>query len=167
MIQFWRSLVKEMPVDSVIGYMGRRTRIFVSLYLGFAVYCALVLFFGRTGIVATSELKHYRSRLDENLTQLEHINRQLADHFDALRGNPETIRLEARQLGYLEPDQRIIQVTGYSPTGNSFAVGSLLGEKKHTVTSDSISRIVGFSVAILSFILIGLFVKGRDGPETK
>jgi hypothetical protein len=67
----------------------------------------------------------------------------------------------------LEPNQRIIQVTGYTPASNSFAVGSLVGEQKYTVTSDTVSRIIGFAVFILSFVLIGYFAKGRDGPETR
>lgn len=146
--------------------MGRRTRIFVSLYLGFAAYCALVLVLGRTGVVASNELRSYETRLENNLAQLQNINKQLASHFDALRSNPETIRLEARQLGYLEPTQRIIQVTGYNPSESSFAVGSLVSEKKHSVTSDTVSRAVGFAVAIVSFILIGVFGRRRDGPET-
>lgn len=125
----------------------------------------LVLFWGRTGIVAMGDLGNYRNRLEENLSQLENINTQLADHLDALRSNPQTIRLEARQLGYLEPNQRIIEVSGYSPPENSFTVGTLISEKRHSVTSDAVSRIVGFAVAILAFILTGFFAGRRDGLE--
>ena len=145
--------------------MGRRTRVFLSLYLGFAAYCLVVLVFGKTGIVATSELRSYHSRLEANLSNLENINTQLGDHFDALRSNPVTIRLEARKLGYLEPGEKTIQVSGYSPKPNSFAVGSLASEKKHAVTSDTVSRIVGLVVAVVAFILIGVFVRRRDGPS--
>ncbi len=146
--------------------MGRRTRIFLSIYLGFAAYCAVVLFFGRTGMVATGELRHYEQRLQANLTHLESTHKQLVDHLDALQSNPETIRLQARQLLYFEPDQGVIQVTGYHPTENSFAVGALVSEKKHTVTSDTVSRIVGFSVALVSFILFGLVFRRRDDTQS-
>ncbi len=147
--------------------MGRRTRLFLSIYLGFAAYCLVVFVFGRTGIVASNELRHYKTRLETNLSQLEDINTHLADRFDSLRTNAETIRLEARQLGFLEPNERVLQISGYSPPRNAFAVGSLASERHHTVTSDSVSRVVGLIVAVLTFVLLGVFTRRRDGPQER
>lgn len=165
--RFRSSFVKKSTGLSVKSYMGRRTRLFLSIYFGFAVYCLVVLVFGRTGMVASSELQAYKARLETNLTHLENINTQLASHFDSLRTNPVTIRLEARQLGFLEPTERVIQVSGYTPPTNAFAVGSLLSEKRHTVTTDAVTRLVGLGAAIVAFILLGLFSRRRDGPQKR
>lgn len=143
--------------------MSRRSRILLSIYFGFAAYCLVVLVFGSTGIIANSELKAYRSRLETNLSHLEATNAQLASRFDALRGNPETIKLEARQLGYLEPGERLLQVSGYSRRSNAFTVGSLVRERHHVVTPDAVSRWIGLTVAVIAFILLGIVARRRNG----
>lgn len=147
--------------------MRRRSRILLSIYLGFAAYCLVVLVFGRTGVIANSELKAYRSRLETNLSHIETLNTQLADRFDSLRSNPETIRLEARQLGFLEPSERVLQITGYSRGTNAFTVGSLVRERHHAVTSDAISRWIGLTVAVITFILLGVLARRRNGPAKR
>lgn len=146
--------------------MERRTRILLSIYAGFVTYCLMVFFFGRTGVFATSELRDFRARLEANLSQLEKTNAHLADHFDALRSSPEAIRLEARQLGFLEPNERVLQVSSYHPATSSFTVGSLVIKKKYPATPDSTSRIVGVGVAVAAFILLTLIARRRDGPHT-
>lgn len=145
--------------------MGRRTRVFLSLYLGFATYCLVVLFFGRTGIIATRELRIYHARLEANLAQLENINTRLVKRLDSLRGNPETIRLEARQLGYLGKNEHFLEIGGYAPPPNVVTVGSLVTEKKLRATPDAVSRVIGLGVAIGAFVLFEVTARRRDGPK--
>lgn len=145
--------------------MGRRTRLFLALYFGFAAYCLVVLIFGRTGMIATRELRSYQARLEANLTHLEKINTSLAERLDSLTSNPETIRLEARQLGFLEPNEHFMVVSGYSPPPNVVTVGSLVAQRKRAMTPDAVSRIVGFAVAAGAFVLFELFGRRRDGPK--
>lgn len=145
--------------------MGRRTRVFLSLYLGFAVYCLVVLFFGRTGIIATRELRTYHTRLEANLTQLENINTHLVERLDSLRSNPQTIRLEARQLGYLGPNEHFLEIGGYAPPPNVVTVGSLVTEKKLTATPDADSRVIGLAAAVGAFVLFEVMARRRNGPK--
>lgn len=101
------------------------------------------------------------------MSHIETLNTQLADRFDSLRSNPETIRLEARQLGFLEPSERVLQITGYSRGTNAFTVGSLVRERHHAVTSDAISRWIGLTVAVITFILLGVLARRRNGPAKR
>lgn len=145
--------------------MGRRTRVFLSLYLGFAVYCLVVLLFGRTGIIATRELRSYHARLEANLIQLENVNAHLVQRLDSLRSNPETIRLEARQLGYLGPNEHFLEIGGYAPPPNVVTVGSLVTEKKLKATPDAVSRVIGFVAAAGAFVLFEVMARQRRGPK--
>lgn len=162
-----RRPLKECSTLSVITSMGRRTRVFLSLYFGFAVYCLLVLVFGRTGIIATHELRSYHSRLEANLTNLKAINSRLTVRLDDLRSSRTTIRLEARQLAYLEPNQHFLEITGYRPPQHGVTVGTLVRRRRHHATPDAVSRSIALAAAIGAFLLLEVVSRRRRGATRR
>jgi len=147
--------------------MRRSHRIFLSLYLGFFVYCLAMLFFGKTGIVASQDLLRYKADLERNLLSLESLNSQLGSELVSLQSDPGTIRLEARQLGYYPSNALPVHVEGYSPAENLYAVGSLAIERRHLYPSDSLFRMVGLGGAVLCYILTGVLTRKRHGYQQR
>ncbi len=147
--------------------MRRSHRIFLSLYLGFFVYCLATLFFGRTGIVATQDLLRYKADLERNLASLESLNSHLGSELVSLQSDPGTIRLEARQLGYYPSNALPVHVEGYAPAENLYAVGSLVVERRHVYPSDRLFRLLGVGSALLCYLLTGFLFRNRDGYQQR
>ncbi len=147
--------------------MRRSHRIFLSLYLGFFVYCLATLVLGKTGIVASQDLLRYKVDLERNLASLEALNSHLGTELASLQSDPSTIRLEARELGYYPSNALPVHIEGYAPAENLYAVGSLVVERHHRYPSDALFRIVGFVGAIVTYLLTGFLSRRKDGPQER
>ncbi len=148
--------------DSVIAIMGRRTRLFLSLYAGFVVYCLAVLFWGQTGIVAHARLLGVEGRLQANMKNLEQINGRLQQEFEALRSDPAAIKLEARQLGYYAPGELPIYLSGYRGNQSSYEVGTVVNAAPPKMPGDSVFRVIGLAVALIFYLMSGIFLKNKN-----
>jgi len=142
--------------------MSRRTRVALALYIGFVIYSLGVFLWGRTGVAAGFELSALRTRLEANMVVLQQVNGQLAAEFDALRSDPTTIRLEARQLGYLEPGERPIDIVGRPNGDTSFAVGTLVAEKAQRFPNDSLFRGIGAGSALIFLLTSGIVARRKN-----
>lgn len=139
----------------------------MSLYVGFVVYCLATLLFGKTGVVATQDLLHYKVALEQNLQKLARLNGELGGKLASLQSDPDTIRLEARQLGYYPPNVLPVHIQGYVPPPSSYAVGSLIEQRRERFSSDSLFRGIGFGASLVCFCLITLFVRRNDGRSDR
>jgi len=147
--------------------MRRSHRIFLSLYIGFFVYCFAMLFFGKTGIVASQDLLRYKADLERNLVSLESLNSHLGSELVSLQNDPGTIRLEARQLGYYPSNALPVHIEGYAPAENLYAVGSLVVERRHAYPSDRFFRLLGFGSALLCYLLTGFLSRKSHGYKER
>jgi hypothetical protein len=80
-------------------------RISAAVFAGFVCHSVLIFFWGDSGVVRLNELLAYKSRLSENITNLESINRELIAERDALLHDGVEISLRARALGYRKPGE--------------------------------------------------------------
>ena len=76
------------------------------------LYTVLSVYNGATGIISYKELQIERDKILENLTQLQVINEELRGNVDALRFDPETIKVRARELGYGERGEQFVRIVG-------------------------------------------------------
>lgn len=153
-----------MGPPAVFQSMGRGSRIFLALYVGFLFYTLVVLFFGRTGVMATANLDRYRSGLENNLASLQATNAHLAGEFDSLRADASTIRAEAHVLGYFASNEQPIDAAHEGSDGNFYSVGSLVARPKPSYASDALLRIVAVSIALCVYVGTGLLFRESHGP---
>jgi len=81
------------------------TKLLLSFWLSVVAFCVLQIVFGPTGLIETSSLKAYQVRLESRLISLQQDNLRLSGRYEALRTSSDSVRLEARSLGYFRPGE--------------------------------------------------------------
>ncbi|RPJ06330.1 MAG: septum formation initiator family protein [Spirochaetaceae bacterium] len=126
-------------------------RILFSAYTGFAVAMFASLLFGRGGIFDHTRLSEYQITLEQNLTELKTINQDLASDLKNLSSNPETLRQQARSLGYYGEDERVIRIQGVTLHNTTKQIGSVLRRNDLDKAQPVIFHIVGITAGIAAF----------------
>jgi cell division protein FtsB len=106
--------------------MMRYWRIVLSLYIGLLSGFFLLFFLGDAGTREFGELASYRDRLELNIQELSRIQWALEQELKSLAVDPERVQILARELGYFEPEDGVIRVTGLSPSGSFYKVGRII-----------------------------------------
>jgi cell division protein FtsB len=88
------------------------SRFLLAFWLSTASFCLLQIVFGPGGITETQRLDDQKARLESRLVELQAENARLAARYEALRTNPEAVRLEARALGYFETGEVPVRTLG-------------------------------------------------------
>lgn len=104
----------------------RLPRLAVYLALGFGVASLLSFLFAEGGVLEYRAADRYRRQLEQNIAELQGINEGLLDDLEALRSDPELLRLQARSLGYFRPDEHVIRILDRAQPGNFYAIGRLI-----------------------------------------
>jgi cell division protein FtsB len=76
------------------------------------VYALSSMISGAAGLKSYHKLLGERERIYENLEELERVNQELEGTMDALRFDPETVRVHARELGYGEDEEHFVRIVG-------------------------------------------------------
>jgi len=86
--------------------MGMKGKKFLaSLWLSIATFCLLQILFGPGGLTETLRLQEQNARLENRLAALREENARLTARYEGLRTGSESVRLEARALGYFRPGE--------------------------------------------------------------
>ncbi|MFP4151423.1 MAG: septum formation initiator family protein [Alkalispirochaeta sp.] len=93
----------------------KRTSLLGIALFGVGTYLLLELLFGSYGVFAHHMMERYLLEAEEDLAELEERRNELRQQVDLLTGDGETIRLEARDIGFIESDERIIRLEGHEP----------------------------------------------------
>ena len=101
-------------------------RLLLSVYLGFLFSCLLLFLFSASGLRSYRALAAYRDILQRNITELELLQRSLAGEQEALRTDPGRIALQARELGWFEPGQRVVRLDSRTVVRDPHPAGSLV-----------------------------------------
>jgi hypothetical protein len=96
---------------------------------------------GKAGINAYRGLEREQARLSANLDELRNINRGLQSEVEALRSDPDTIAVYARELGYGQTDERFVRIVGLPASASrSAAVGQQLALNLPPGAEESVLR---------------------------
>jgi len=127
-------------------------------WLSLVVYAILSIYSGPAGIVPYRSLLKEREKILENLEKLQFENIKLEGTMHALRSDPETVRIKARELGYGEPDERFVRIVGL-PGGRPGVLrpGVIRTAIHPPAVSDKAHRIIVFCTGLLLF---GIFLAG-------
>ena len=135
-------------------------------WFSLAIYTALSVYNGPTGIVPYGDLLGERQKIMENLEKLNTINRELEGTMDALLYDPEAIRIRARELGYGETNERFVRIVGLPGNKpNEMKPGMIRTFVQPLYTGKSYRLIA----LCLGMILLALFLAGdllwkRENP---
>lgn len=139
-------------------------KLWIPLVTGFATYLLLTLLFGEYGVFNQQQLRSYRNRLDAHVAMLEARRGQLETEEELLRENEARIRIEARTLGYLEPEERLLRIDGAEkPDRKARVAGSVIRPSKELPDHSGAIRAISICSSLLAFILL----LGREPANRK
>jgi cell division protein FtsB len=126
-------------------------------WFSLVVYTILLVYNGPGGIVPYRELQAERQRILENLDKLQVINLELEGTMEALRHDPEAIRIRARELGYGENNERFVRIVGLPGGRYTEMKPGMIRTAVLPIPSGNAYRLISFC---LGLILFSLFLAG-------
>jgi len=93
----------------------KRTSLLGIALFGVGIYLLLELLFGSYGVFAYRMMERYLLEAENDLAELEVRRADLERQVQMLTSDGETIRLEARDIGFIEQNERIIRLEGHEP----------------------------------------------------
>lgn len=133
-----------------------RFRLFFSVYICVITYLVLTLFLGPVGYFSFHDLRGYQEVLQENLDDLNALNKSLQAEVEALTSDPETIRLYSRELGFYREGEQVIRFRGKEPEKRVNSPGRIIFRDTAQHTSEALFRAVALSLGLLYFIVSSL-----------
>jgi cell division protein FtsB len=90
---------------------NKRTYVFFLIVFGIIVFLSYSLFFGDMGVFKYLELKDNKTRLEQEIVQLDKENRGLGEQVNSLKRDPYYIEKYAREeYGLAKPDEVSFQI---------------------------------------------------------
>lgn len=101
-------------------------------------------------------LRAYRELLVENLDELESLNYTLEARALTLRSDSDTLAVQAREIGYLEPGEGLILLKGFGEKQASYPMGKMLKWTRQIENRKPLFRGISLSAGIILFLLLSL-----------
>jgi len=137
-------------------------KVFAALWTSIVFYSLASFLVGSTGLLAMERLRAERDRVSANLDELERINGALGGELDALRYDPDTLSVYARELGYGHTDERFIRIVGVPGSGKKrVSAGNLIVSQQPVAIPTRTLRIVSLLVGVAVFIVLTFTGKRR------
>lgn len=130
-----------------------RWNILKAVFIGFTLYSLLVLEGGTYGISALSELKSFKEKQIENISNLKQKNNILRNDLDSLKSNVTELELKARRVGYFRQGEKVVFIEGIKQQSRKLNPGQTLYFKQKFADRDRVFRAIGFIVAVFSLFL--------------
>lgn len=128
----------------------------LSLYIGLLSGFFLLFFLGDAGVGKHRELSSYRDRLELNVQELSQIHWALEQELKSLAADPEKVQILARELGYFEPDDRVIRVAGLSAPGSFYKVGKIIDSPPSGRSVYPRIKIICLLIPMVCYVLLSL-----------
>lgn len=145
-------------------------RLAASAYIGLAVYCLLSLLLGPMGLAAYDDLQTRVHGMRENLARLESLNAEARARKDSALSDPESLALEARDLGYVGPGQVVVRLGFPEASPDPGDLGTLVPFVPPRGTKDAELKAAALAAALVA-AFAGFLVRSdrrgsrRRGPE--
>ena len=130
-------------------------RIGSAAYLALICFIFLNLIFGAGGILSYNELYKYKVSLEENINQLEGINGGLIVDSNKLIHQSDSIKIQARELGWVEPNEGVIVLKGFNKGASGYTMGRLLSRDNNEKTVDYSNVLLAMLLGITFYIFSG------------
>jgi cell division protein FtsB len=83
-----------------------------AVWAGVLIYVTLTVFFFARGVYAQYQLEKEYKKQEENIANLELMNRKLKDFVNSLMSNEDTLLVYAREQGYASSKERFVRIVG-------------------------------------------------------
>jgi len=83
-----------------------------AVWAGVLIYVMLTVFFGAKGVYAQYQLEKEYKKQEENIVNLELMNRKLKDFVNSLMSDEDTLLVYAREQGYASSHERFVRIVG-------------------------------------------------------
>jgi cell division protein FtsB len=135
----------------------RAVKYFVPFWVAALVYVITLNLWGPTGMAAYGQLKAEEERLLANMTNLQRINGELENRLKTLIHDPDTIALQARELGYANSQERFVRIVGL-PVNRRVQPdpGQVLSAGKPTFIPDRSLRVISVNLGFGIFMTLAL-----------
>lgn len=140
----------------------RLPRLILYVAVGYVFASLLAFVFGAGGLLEYRTSAGYREQLQRNIEELEGSNLRLLAELEALRSDPELLRLRARELGYFREDERVIRIEGAGAPRNFYEVGRLILRQPQAARASWVFRAAGLGLPAVLVVLRALR-RGRKG----
>jgi cell division protein FtsB len=113
----------------------------LCLYLGLLLSVAYTTAFGPLGLGAYAELREREQALEDNLAELQRVNKELTEELRSLSTDAETVMLAARELGYYRKGDRRVSVQGLPVPTRVRTIGQLVDVQDTRPGRESATRL--------------------------
>lgn len=121
---------------------------------GILVYTGVSIFAGQNGIKSFNQLDAQKMEISKQVASIEKINGELKLEKAALQYDPDVIAAYARKLGYVKEGEKLVKINGLKPFENTlYDTGTVLKDKEITYLPDSICKILGIIVFLMTMLL--------------
>jgi len=138
------------------------SRITISVYLMVLSFIIITIVAGPGGLLSYKELNSYKISISENIKELEKINSSLQIESERLIHDSDNIKIKARELGWIDYDEGIIVVKGFSRTQAGYSMGKLLSREHNPQENTTIYRLISLMTGLLFYIASGFLRKSRS-----
>ena len=122
--------------------------------LGLSTYLLLELVFGSYGFLAQNAMSEYADEAETKLVDLRTQTEELQLHVALLQTDRETIRIEARDIGFIRPDETVVRLDGHEPRPrHRYMPGSTPPAIPVTRDNRPLFRALALAVVLVSFLI--------------
>ncbi|POR01804.1 hypothetical protein AU468_07565 [Alkalispirochaeta sphaeroplastigenens] len=122
----------------------------LALALGLGSYLLLELVFGQSGLIAYGAMEKARHQARLEMEAMQEQTAALERYIGLLTTDAETIRLEARDIGYVGPDEVVLRVEGRDARlRHRYQPGIMPSPLPRIRDNRPLFRSVGFTVFLL------------------
>ena len=126
------------------------------VFLCFTVYSLIIFIWGDTGIKAMSAQTTAQYQLQKNIVELVGINTELNKQLESYKSDPETIKIQARELGYLQEKEQILFIDGMPKEQNTKKPGNIIVPILSYHSIEPFLRIIFLIILLPALLLSGI-----------
>jgi cell division protein FtsB len=129
----------------------------MAIWTIIAVYTVSSFFVGATGISSYQQLVAERDKQRANIELLQNINKELEGNLDALKYDPDTIMIHARELGYGLKDEHFVRIVGLGGVKKQrIAAGQITLPRTPNYIPDKILWFFSFCAGLVVLLLLSI-----------
>ena len=120
------------------------------------------MLFGECGFPAIADLENQFIMMSENVKKMESDKNRLSGKIKLLENDPESLKIEARSLGYLDRNEKMIKMIPALEPDYVNQVNKVIDFIKPEFTSDIVLKLISATAALCAGMLLILTRKKTE-----
>ncbi len=137
-------------------------KILLSIIVGFSLFTLLNLFFGKSGYIQSKMLEQNIEEMSKNIEVLKDINKKYDFELRSRLDNSSRILVRARDLGYYEENDYIVQFPDYKKKEEFYLSGYVVPKYSPTDKNRYFIILMSLVSGIFTFFMILSFQKNEN-----